>query len=182
MEIADLKSKLAGPVDHLDSEVSMIRTGRASPSLLESVRVEAYGTKMSVKELGSVSVVDARTIVVSPWDKSLLRPLDKAIREGGLGLNPIIEADAVRVPFPQLTEERRKEFVKLVSAKVEDCRQAIRNIRQDAMKEIDRRFSDKKIGEDEKFLMKEEVEKVVKAALGDAEEAGEAKKADLMSL
>ena len=116
---------------------------------------------MTLKELGSITLSDSQTIVVSPWDKSLLPQIRTAITESDLHLNPVDTGGTLKVPVPPLTEERRKELTKLVSQKVEATKQAIRNIRQDAMKDIDALFSEKKIGEDEKFTQKEDVEDVV---------------------
>lgn len=180
MNNTDLKNKLSKVLDFLKGELTQIRTGRASPSLIEEISVEAYGTKMTVKELGSISVLDSQNLVVSPWDKSLLKSISKAIRESNLNLNPVDESDKIRVPIPSLTEDRRKELSKLVSVKVEETKNSMRNIRQDAMKDIEKEFSDKVIGEDEKFRQKEEVEKLVKSMVDEIDEVGEAKKEELM--
>jgi ribosome recycling factor len=142
--------------------------------------VDAYDSKMSMKELGTITVTDSQNLVVSPWDKSLLKPIAKAIRESGLGLNPIDEPDRVRIPVPALTEERRTELAKIVSVKVEECKNSLRNVRQDAMKYIEKEFADKNISEDEKFSQKEEVEKTLKTFIEQADELGEAKKKELL--
>lgn len=180
MNTPELKLKLSKSIEFLKSELSQIRTGRASPSLIESVFVEAYDSKMSVKELGTITVMDSQNLVVSPWDKSLLKPIAKAIRESGLGLNPIDEPDRVRIPVPALTEERRTELAKIVSVKVEECKNSLRNVRQDAMKYVEKEFADKNISEDEKFSQKEEVEKTLKTFIEQADELGEAKKKELL--
>jgi ribosome recycling factor len=138
------------------------KNGKASPSLIESVLVDAYDSKMSIRELGTITVMDSQNLAVSPWDKSILKAIAKAIRESGLGLNPIDEPDRVRVPVPALTEERRTELARIVSGKIEECKNSLRNVRQDAMKYIDKDFADKNISEDEKFTQKEEVEKTIK--------------------
>ncbi len=180
MTLSELKQKLTKSIEFLKSELSQVRTGRASPALIEEVTVEAYDTKMTIKELGTISVPDTQNLVVSPWDKTLLKAISKGIREAGLGLNPIDEPDKVRVPIPALTEERRLELTKLVSSKVEECKNALRNVRQDAMKDIDHEFSEKKISEDDKFTLKEEVEKVVKDFITQADQMGETKKKELL--
>jgi ribosome recycling factor len=182
MNTSELKLKLLKSIDFLKSELSQIRTGRASPSLIESILVDAYDSKMSVRELGTITVTDSQSLVVSPWDKSVLKPIAKAIRESGLGLNPIDEPDKVRVPVPALNEERRSELAKVVSGKVEECKNSLRNVRQDTMKSIDKEFTDKDISEDEKFSQKEEVEKTVKTFIEQAEELGEAKKRELLAI
>jgi len=182
VQIAELKTKLNASLEHLRVELSKIRTGRASPSLIEDILVDSYGSKMRIKELGSIIVSDAQTIVISPWDKGLLKSIEKAIRESGQSLNPATDGDVVRLPIPALTEDRRKEFVKTASSKVEEGKNSIRNARQDAMKDIDKSFSDKTISEDEKFTQKAEVEDVVKEFIKKAEELGENKKNEIMKI
>ena len=182
MQIAELKTKLNASLEHLRVELSKIRTGRASPSLIEDILVDSYGSKMRIKELGSIIVSDAQTIVISPWDKGLLKSIEKAIRESGQSLNPATDGDVVRLPIPALTEDRRKEFVKTASSKVEEGKNSIRNARQDTMKDIDKSFSDKTISEDEKFTQKAEVEDVVKEFIKKAEELGENKKNEIMKI
>jgi ribosome recycling factor len=182
MTTSELKTKLSKSVDHLQDELSQVRTGRATPALLENIHVDAYGTKMSVKELGSINVADAQNLVVSVWDKGLLPAVAASIRESDLKVNPVIDGNSVRVPIPALTEDRRKEFVKIVSVKVEEAKNSMRNVRQEAMKDIDKRFNDKQIGEDEKFTQKDEIEDVVKKFIEEADELGESKKTDLMTI
>ena len=182
MNTADLRAKLSKSLDFLKSELNQLRTGRPSPSLIENIQVEAYDTKMTVKELGSISVLDSQNLSISVWDKSLLKVIAGAIRESELKLNPVVDGDVVRVPLPALTEERRKDLVKLVSSKVEETKNAIRSIRQDFMKEIDRAFTDKEMGEDEKFTGKEEVEKVVKEFVDESDELGDNKKEEIMKV
>lgn len=182
MNTSELKSRLNKSVEFLKSELSQLRTGRANPSLVEDVKVKAYDTLMSLKELGSVTLSDSQTILVSPWDATLLEPIAKAIRESEHKLNAIVTGNSIRVPVPSLTEERRKELAKLVSQKVEESKQSLRNIRQDFIKEIEQDFTDKKIGEDEKFTQKEELEKIVKDSVSKVEDLGENKKTDLMTV
>ncbi|HLC93922.1 MAG TPA: ribosome recycling factor [Patescibacteria group bacterium] len=182
MTITELKSKLSKTLEHLQQEMSQIRTGRASPTLLENILVEAYGTKMTLKELGSISVIDAQNLGVQIWDKSLQGDIVGAIRDSDLKVNPVIDGSIIRVPIPALTEDRRKEFVKIVSGKVEETKNAMRNIRQEAMKDIERGFTDKVFGEDEKFSQKETVEQAVKDFVSQVDELGEDKKADILRL
>jgi ribosome recycling factor len=182
MTISELKAKLARSTDHLKDDLSQVRTGRATPVLIENIPVEAYGAKMTVKELGSINVPDAQNLTVSVWDKGLLSAVASAIRESELKVDPVVDGNVVRVPVPTLTEERRREFVKIVSSKVEEAKNSMRNIRQDAMKDIDKEFADKSIGEDEKFSRKEEVEEAVKEYISEAEELGETKKTDLLTV
>jgi ribosome recycling factor len=182
MNPIELKSRLEKSLEFLHSELSQIRTGRATPSLLENIEVDAYGSKMKVKELGSITLLDNQNLAVVPWDKALGAAIAGAIRDSELKLNPVSEPGRVRVPVPALTEERRKEFAKIAAGKVEEAKGSMRNVRQDAMKEIDKKFADKLIGEDDKFTQKEEVEKIVKEYVTKADDLGEAKKTDLMTI
>lgn len=182
MQTLELKKKLNTSIEFLSEELTKLRTGRATPGLIENITVNAYGSNMTIKEVGSVTVPDSQLLVISPWDKSLLKSIEKSIRESDLNLNPVVDGDIVRVSIPSLTEERRKEFAKIASSKVEECKQAIRNVRQDAMKAIDKKYADKLIGEDEKFTQREEVEDVVKEYVSKAESLGEAKKKDILTV
>lgn len=182
MNKSELKSKLDKSIEFLVQELRNIRTGRANPSLVSDVKVDAYGSKMTLKELGSIVLLDPQTIAITPWDKSLIGSISKAIREGDLNLNPVEDSDRVRIPIPPLTEERRKELTKVVSTKVEETKQAMRSIRQEAMKDIDKDFSDKLIGEDEKFSQREDVEKVIKEYVDLADTKGESKKEELLKV
>ncbi|MBD3366500.1 ribosome recycling factor [candidate division WWE3 bacterium] len=178
----ELKTQLQKAVDALKQELTQIRTGRANTSMLDPVRVNAYESQMSLQEVGSITMPDATTIVITPWDKSLIENIAKAIRESDVQVEPVVEGDRVRLSFPGLTEERRKEFAKIVSAKVEESRQQIRRIRQEAMKDIDKLFADKEIGEDEKFKLREDVEEVVKEYNDKLEDLGEKKTKEIMTV
>ncbi len=182
MTKSELTKKLDSAVNFLESELAQVRTGRASPSLIENLVIRAYDSNMMIKELGTISAPEPQLITVSPWDKSLIPVIAKAIRESELQLNPAEDADLVRIPIPQLTEERRKEFARLVTSKVEDSKKTIRNIRQDAMKSIDKQHTDKLISEDEKFTLKDEFEDIVKIKTRGLEELGEAKRADILAI
>lgn len=182
MLITDLEQKLTLSLEFFASELTKIRTGRASSILVENIEVPAYGSKMKIKELGSIAVPEPGLILISPWDKSLLKEIDKALRESSLGVNPVTGSDSVKVIIPSLTEERRKELVKAIGVKLEECKTSIRNIRQDAMKEVDKAFSDKAIGEDEKFSSKEHIEEIIKKYSERAEEASDAKKEDVLKV
>jgi ribosome recycling factor len=182
MLFKELNQKLTLSLEFFVSELTKIRTGRASTSLVENIEVEAYGSRMKIKELGSISVPEPQTITIAPWDRSLLKEIEKALRESSLGVNPVVGGDSIKVPVPALTEERRKEMVKNIGAKLEDCKNSMRNLRQDAMKQVDRAFSDKQIGEDDKFNQKEEVEEIVKDYIKRAEEASESKKEEILKI
>jgi ribosome recycling factor len=182
MNTSELKTKLSKSIEFLKQELAQVRTGRATPTLIEAIQVDAYDSKMSIKELGTISLLDTQNLLVTPWDKSLIKPIAKAIRESGSGLNPIDEPDRVRVPVPSLNEERRNELTKLVATKVEECKNTLRNVRQDTMKMIDKEFTEKTISEDEKFTQREEVEKIVKSYVEEADSFGEIKKKELLEI
>jgi ribosome recycling factor len=183
MNNIELKSRLDKSVDFLQSELKQIRTGRVSPALVADISVEAYpGSLMTIKELGSIVVMDPSNLSITPWDKSVLDAIVNGVRNSGQGLSAVKEADRVRVNVPALTEERRIEFTKEVSEKVENCKNSIRNIRQEAMKDIEKDFSNKAISEDEKFRLKEEVEETIKEFIDRAEDIGTEKKNELMTV
>jgi len=182
MTNSELKTKLSRSLEYLESELAQVRTGRATPSVLENITVEAYGTPMTLREVGSITAQDAQTLLVSPWDKTLLNEVAKAIRESDLNVNPVVAGESVRVPVPSLTEERRQEFAKLVSTKVEECKTSMRNIRQEAMKEIDKTFLSKDISEDDKFVQREKVEETLKDFITQVDGFGSKKKSDVLTL
>ncbi|MFA5776301.1 MAG: ribosome recycling factor [Patescibacteria group bacterium] len=182
MLFKELNQKLILSLEFFVAELTKIRTGRASAALVENIELDAYGSRMRIKEVGSISVPEAQTIVIAPWDKSLLKEVEKALRESSLGVNPVTGGDSVKVPIPALTEERRKEMVKMVGAKLEECKNSMRNLRQDAMKQVDKAFADKEIGEDDKFNQKEEVEDIVKEYVKRAEEASDTKKEEILKI
>lgn len=178
----ELIKKLDSAVEFFKTDISQVRTGRASPTLIEDMGIEAYGTVMKVKELATISVPEPQLIVVSPWDKSVLALIDKAIRNSDLKLNPVSADGVLRIPIPPLSEERREEFAKVINTKMEQARQSMRNIRQDAIKYVDKLFTDKEIGEDEKFAQKEEVEKIVKDKISEVTEIGESKRQAILEI
>jgi ribosome recycling factor len=182
MNKIEFKKSLEKTVESLKEDLTQIRTGRATPAILDNIRIEAYDAKMTIKEVGNVTVSDASTLIITPWDKSLLNSVAKAIRESDLKIEPIVEGDRVRLVFPGLTEERRKEFAKLVSEKVEDCRQRIRKVRQEEMKQIDTQFEGKEISEDERFSSKETVEEITKETNLLVEEIGDTKTEEIMTV
>lgn len=182
MTQSELESKLEKSYEFLQTELSKVRTGRASPALLEELKVNAYDSKMAIKELGSINVPDPQSLVVVPWDKELVDNIAKGIRESDLNLNPVVDGDVIRVPVPDLTEERRQEMTKLVTAKVEEIKNSVRNIRQEIMKDIDARFTSKEISEDQKFDEKDSTEKTVKEYTDKITSLGETKKSDLLTI
>jgi ribosome recycling factor len=182
MNKSEIKRDLTEAVDFFKSELSKIRTGRASASLIEDIAIEVYGSKMRLKELGSITVPEPQLIVVSPWDRSQIPAISKAINTSELNLNSSFDNEKVRVPIPALSQERRAELAKLVSTKLESCKATIRNLRNDVMKSIDKQFTDKLLSEDEKFSQKEEADKIIKEYSEQADSIAEDKKKSLMEL
>lgn len=182
MNKAELKRSLTEAIEFFRSELTKIRTGRANPSLVEDITLEVYGSKMKIKELGSITVPEAQLIVVSPWDRSQIPSISKAINTSDLNLNSSFDNEKVRIPIPPLSEERRAELAKLVTAKLEACKTTVRNLRNDVMKSIDKDFSEKKISEDEKFSFKEEADKIIKDFSDQAEDIALDKKKSLLEL
>jgi ribosome recycling factor len=178
----ELKKDLTDAIEFFKSELTKIRTGRASTSLIEDITIEVYGSKMRLKELGSITVPESQMIVVSPWDRSQIPAISKAINTSELNLNSSFDNEKVRVPIPALSQERRSELAKLVSTKQEACKTTIRNLRNDVMKSVDKQFADKAISEDEKFQQKEEADKIIKDFSDQADSIAEDKKKSLMEL
>lgn len=183
MNTSELRDRFSKSVDFLKSELSQIKTGRASPQMISDISIDVYdGTSMTVKEVGTISVVDPHNLIVTPWDKNVVSKIAKGIRESDVGVSASEEVGKVRVSIPALTEERRIEYAKQVQKEVEDCKSSIRNIRQDAMKDIDRDFDDKVISEDDKFRKKDDIGDIVKEYMTMAEDAGEAKRKEIMTV
>lgn len=163
-DFKDLKAGIKSTEEWLRSEFSGIRTGRATPALLDSVMVEAYGSMMPINQVGSISVEDARMMRVSPWDMSLAKAVEKAIMLADLGLSLAVDDKGVRIMFPDLTADRRASLVKLAKQKLEDARIAIRSEREKTIKDIEKREKDGEISEDEKFRLKAELQKYIDEA------------------
>jgi ribosome recycling factor len=155
MDKADLKRRMDGAIDNLKTEYSGLRTGRASTSMLDPVVVDVYGSKMPLNQVGTVGVPEARLLTVQVWDMNNAQAVDKAIRESGLGLNPQTEGNMIRVPIPELNEERRKEITKVASQYAESARVSIRNVRRDGMDDIKK---DSDLSEDDKKRLEKEVQ------------------------
>lgn len=158
--IADLKKKMGTAFDVVNKDFAGLRTGRASPTLLESIVIDAYGNKMPINQVGSISVPEPRLLTVSVWDAELAPLVEKAIRDSDLGLNPSAAGSVIRVPLPSLSEERRKELVKVASKYAEQGRIAIRNIRRDAIDHVKKMEKDSDLSEDEARRHTEEIQDV----------------------
>ena len=164
MTIADVKKnteqKMHKSIDTLKADLAKVRTGRAHTGILDHVMVDYYGTPTNITQVANVTLVDARTIGVQPWEKKMLGTIEKAIRDSDPGLNPSTQGEMIRVPTPALTEERRKEMVKLVKSEAEDAKIAVRNIRRDANEVLKKLLKDKAISEDDERRAQDEVQKL----------------------
>ncbi|NQV68856.1 MAG: ribosome recycling factor [Pseudohongiella sp.] len=179
--VADAEERMQKSVLSLEDAFKRIRTGRAHPSILDSVMVPYYGTDTPLNQLANVNVEDGRSLIVSPWEKSLIGEIEKAILKSDLGLNPSNNGDILRLPMPALTEETRKEFTKHAKKEAEHARIAIRNIRRDANSDIKGLEKEKEIGEDEQHLAEDSVQKLTDKYIALVETSYLAKEADLLS-
>ena len=180
----DFKSfdtKLAGAREWLAREYRGLRTGRASPSILDGVSVSAYGSMAPLKQVANVGIEDARTLRVSPYDASLAKDIERAISAANLGIGTTADSSGVRVTFPELTSERREQLVKVAKHKLEEGRTAIRVARDETWKDVQEKEREGKLTEDDKFSLKEELQKKVDAANGELEKAFEAKEKEMSS-
>ena len=180
--LKDAKLRMGKSVDSLDHELSRLRTGRAHPSLLENVKVDYYGAESSLNQVANINTEDARTLTVTPWEQSMVPAVEKAIINADLGLNPNTAGTVIRVPVPPMTEERRRDMVKLVRGEAEGARVAIRNIRRDANNDLKELEKEKEISKDDLRRSEEQVQKVTDAAIKQVDEVLAKKEADLMEV
>ncbi len=179
---SDAKSRMAKSVEALKSELTKLRTGRAHTSLLEHITVPYYGSDVPLNQVASISVGDARTLVVQPWERNIVPEVEKAIMNSDLGLNPVTAGDVMRVPLPALTEERRRDMTRVVRNEAEQARVAVRNIRRDANSMLKDLEKEKEITEDELRRAEDSVQKLTDKFVGDIDEVLKAKEADLMEV
>jgi ribosome recycling factor len=184
--IADVKKtaeqKMRKTVDTLKSDLAKVRTGRAHTGLLDHIMVDYYGTPTPIPQVGNVTLLDARTIAVSPWDKKMAPAIEKAIRDSDLGLNPAAMGETVRVPMPSLTEERRKDLIKVVRHEGENARVAVRNVRRDAIHHLKELLKQKKVAEDEERRAQDDIQKLTDRSIADIDKLLQQKEADLMAV
>ena len=178
----DFNRRMNGAVSTLKSEFAGLRTGRASAALLDPVSVEAYGNPTPINQVGTISTPEPRLLTVQIWDKSMVKAVDKAIRDAGLGLNPQVDGQLLRIPIPELNEERRKELAKLASKYAELARVAVRNVRRDGMEVLKKLEKDHKIGEDEHHKLSEELQKLTDAHIRDIDATLHAKEQEIMQV
>ncbi len=180
--LADAKDRMSKAVEALRKELATIRTGRAHPGLIEHLRVEYYGAPTPLNQLATISVPEPRLLTIQPWDQQSLGAIEKAILKSDLGLNPNNDGNTIRLAIPQLTEERRKELVKVVHKKVEEGRVGVRNVRRDRHDELRRLQKEKEISEDAQYLAQEELQKLTDSFIQEVERVGEEKEAELLAV
>jgi ribosome recycling factor len=186
MPIADIKKtaefKMARSVETLKSDLQKVRTGRAHPGILDQVHVDYYGSMVPISQVANVSLLDARTISVQPWEKGMGPKIEKAIRESDLGLNPAAQGDLLRVPMPALTEERRRDLTKVVRHEGEECKIAVRNLRRDANEHLKKLLKDKLVAEDDERRAQDDVQKLTDRTVAEIDRLVHAKEADILAV
>lgn len=175
-------ARMAKSVDSLKQELSKLRTGRAHASLLDHVMVGYYGNEVPLNQVASVGIADARTLLVTPWERNMVAAIEKAILKSDLGLNPASAGTTIRVPLPPLTEERRRDMVKIVRHEGEGAKVAIRNVRRDANNQLKALLKDKKVTEDAERQVQDEIQKLTDRHIQDVDKALAAKEAELMEI
>jgi ribosome recycling factor len=184
--IAEIKknaeTKMHKSVEAMKHELQKIRTGRAHPGLLDQVHVDYYGSSVPISQVANVSLLDARTISVQPWEKGMGAKIEKAIRESDLGLNPAAQGDLLRVPMPPLTEERRKELTKVVRHTGEETKVAVRNLRRDANEHLKKMLKDKQVAEDEERRAQDDVQKLTDRTIAEIDKLVHAKEAEVLAV
>ena len=184
--IADIKKnveqKMTKSLESLKADFGKVRTGRAHTGILDHVTVDYYGSPTLITQVANVTLIDARTIGVQPWEKKMISLVEKAIRDADLGLNPSTNGDLIRVPMPMLTEERRRDLIKVVRNEAENAKVAIRNVRRDANEQLKKLLKDKEVGEDEERRAQDDVQKLTDRFVIEIDKALQAKEADLLAV
>lgn len=178
----DTETRMGKAIDALHHHLNSVRTGRAAPALVEDIRVDYYGTTMPLNQLASISAPESRLLVIQPWDKGSMGPIEKAIMTSELGLTPNNDGQVIRLNIPTLTEERRKQMVKIVHSHVEDAKVAIRNIRRDAMSSIKTLMNNKEISEDDERRAHEQLENLTKKFVEEADNVGKIKEHEVLEV
>ena len=186
MSTADVKKnadqKMQKSIETLKANLAKVRTGRAHTGILDHIMVDYYGTPTPIPQVANVNLIDARTIGVVPWDKKMIGAVEKAIRDSDLGLNPAAQGDTVRVPMPALTEERRRELIKVVRSEGENARVAVRNVRRDAIHHLKDLLKQKKVAEDEERRAQDDIQKLTDRHIAEIDKMLQAKETDLMAI
>jgi len=180
--LRDLEEKVKKCLDAGCKEMGMVRTGRASPATVENIKVDAYGMPTPLNQLASISVPEPQVILIQPWDKAVMAEIEKAILKSGLDLNPVVAGNVLRIPFPPLSEERRKELVKVVHAMAEECRVSIRGLRRDAREEIKSGEKDGKVSEDDSRRAQEKTQEVTDRFIAEVDKLLAGKEKEILEM
>ena len=175
-------SKFAQAIEFFEKDMSVLRTGRANPAILEGIEVDAYGSKMALNAVGNISVADGRSLVIAPWDKTVLKDIEKALVAADLGVGVVNEGVKIRISVPNLTEENRKDLVKKLNTKMEEARIVIRQIRDEIKQAIEKAFADKEMSEDDKFRFIKELDEAVTAHNDTLKSLRDHKEKDIMTI
>jgi len=181
IDLEDLERRMDGALNALRHDFNSLRTGRASASMLDAITVEAYGVQTPINQIGTINVPEPRMVTVSVWDKSLVNTVDKAIRSSGLGINPVMDGTLLRLPIPELNEERRRELTKVAGQYAEHARVAVRNVRRDGMDQI-RKAKDEHMSEDEQKLYHDEIQELTDTGITKIDTALETKQEEIMQV
>jgi ribosome recycling factor len=179
-EFKDLKERMEKAVEHLKKELQGIRTGRAHPALVEDIKVEYYGSMVPISQMATVSIPDPRQILIAPWDKTAVKPIEKAIQASPLGINPQVDGDVIRLNIPELTGERRQELSKLVKKYAEDARIAVRNLRREGNDNIKKKEKNGEISEDQMHDYLERIQKITDEFIKKIDELAEEKEKEIL--
>jgi ribosome recycling factor len=180
--IDKIKPNLDKTVEYLKSELAGLQVGRATPGLIEDLEVECYGQKMPLKQLANIQTPEPRSILIRPWDKGIIKDVERAISRSRLGLSPVVEEDFIRLKIPPLSEERRKELAKIIQEKLEECRISVRRQREEIWRQVQDLEKEGKISEDDKFRAKDELQKVIDSYNEQIEEIAERKEKEIMKV
>ena len=181
IDLVAIQRRMDGAMNALKTEFGSLRTGRASASILEPIQVDAYGTMTPINQLGTVNVPEPRMVVINVWDKAMIGKVEKAIRESGIGINPVTDGPLIRLPIPELNEERRKQLTKVAAGYAENTKVAIRNVRRDGMDQI-KKAKSAGMGEDDQKMWSDEVQDLTDKAIAAVDKALEVKQAEIMQV
>ncbi|MEM7440342.1 MAG: ribosome recycling factor [Pseudomonadota bacterium] len=181
IDIDDLQRRMDGAMVSLKTDFSSLRTGRASGSILDNITIDAYGSQMPLNQVGTINVPEPRMITVNIWDKGLVNVVDKAIRNAGLGINPVMDGTTLRLPIPELNEERRQELAKMAGQYAEGARVAVRNVRKDGMDQV-KRAKGAGMGEDDQKIWSDEIQEMTDTAITNIDQALEVKQEEIMQV
>lgn len=184
MDESSVRQKMQAVLDLVSGDIGALRTGRATPALVESIVVAVYGgtQKLKVNELATISISDPQTLTIDPWDKSIIGEIRQGILTANVGMNPVIDGEIIRISLPPMTSEDREQYVRLLSTKLENARVMVRQVRADSMHEIKKAFEEKTITEDENFSQEKRLQEITDEYIGKIEEAGEKKKQELLQI